>query len=45
MSEEEKKVESPAEKRGETLVKNIRKSGEAVKDFGKGIKEELKKKE
>jgi hypothetical protein len=45
MSEEKKKVKDAAEKTGEAVVKNIRKGGEAVTDFGKGIKKELKKKE
>ena len=44
LSEEKKQVESAAEKTGEAVIKEIKKSVKAANDFGKGIKNELKKK-
>jgi general stress protein YciG len=41
MSEEEKKDESAAEKTGEALVKNVRKGGEAINNFGKEMKNRM----
>jgi hypothetical protein len=45
MPEDKKRVESAAEKTGETIAKGIKKGAKAVNDFGKGIKNELEKKE
>ena len=45
MSEKKKKVENAAEKTGEAVGKGIKKGAKAVNDFGKGIKNELEKKE
>jgi hypothetical protein len=45
MSEKKKKIENAAEKTGDAVGKGIRKSAEAVNDFGKGVKKGFKKKE
>jgi hypothetical protein len=45
MSEKKKKVENAAEKTGDAVGKGIRKSAEAVNDFGKGVRKGFKKEE
>jgi hypothetical protein len=44
MSETKKKIESGAEKTGESIGKGAKKTAKAVNDFGKGLKKGIKKK-
>ncbi len=45
MSRDKRQIENAAEKTGAAVGKGIKKGVKAVTDFGKGIKNELEKKE